>query len=127
MYSCSAMCFIFQCMHAHDQCPLFCRRCLYVAVLVHFLSLLLAGIGVFAALFANHSKRDVSTTLSAGIYLILTATAGPYVVFKPEFVGKLKQCWWKFLIIGFADFYSIYLQTLAFNYTSMSSTQVAIF
>ena len=97
---------------------------MYIAVLVHFLSLLLTGIGVFATLFASHTKRDVSTTLSAGIYLILTATAGPYVVFQPGFIGKLKQCWWKFLIIGFADFYSIYLQTLAFNYTSISSTQV---
>jgi len=87
-------------------------------------SLTLTGVGVFATLFDNHTGKDISTTLSAGAYFILSATAGPYVAYKPGFVDKLKQHWWKFIIIGLSDFYSTYLQTLGFKYTSVASNQV---
>ena len=84
-------------------------------------SLTLTGLGVFATLFGDHTGKDISTTLSAGAYFILSVTAGPCVAYKAGFVDKLKQYWWKFFIIGLADFYSTYLQTLAFRYTSVSS------
>lgn len=88
------------------------------------LPLLLTGIGVFATLFAKHTEKDISTALSAGVYFILSATAGPYAAYQPGFVNKLKRHWWKFMIIGLFDFYSTYLKTLAFQYTSLSSNQV---
>ena len=103
-------------------CLFFCRRLTCISVSIQLLSLSLTGIGVFVTLFASHTRRDVSTTFSAGIYFILSATAGPCVAYQPGFVDKLKRHWWKFMIIGLADFYSTYLQTLAFNYTSVSST-----
>lgn len=88
------------------------------------LPLLLTGIGVFATLFAKHTEKDISTALSAGVYFILSATAGPYAAYQPGFVNELKRHWWKFMIIGLFDFYSTYLKTLAFQYTSLSSNQV---
>ena len=87
-------------------------------------SLTLTGVGVFATLFDNHTGKDISTTLSARAYFIMSATAGPYVAYKPGFADKLKQHWWKFIIIGLSDFYSTYLQMLGFNYTSVASNQV---
>ena len=97
------------------------RFFLYVTVTGQITSLMLTGLGVFATIFGNHTGKDVSTTLSAGAYFILSATAGPCVAYKAGFVDKLKQYWWKFFIIGLADFYSTYLQTLAFQYTSVPS------
>ena len=94
---------------------------LYILVAGQITSLTLTGIGVFTTLFDDHTGEDISTTFSAGAYFILSATAGPYVAYQPDFVSKLKRHWWKFVIIGLADFYSIYLQTLAFGYTSISS------
>ena len=85
------------------------------------LSLIITGLGVFGTLFGDHTGKDVSTTLSAGAYFILSGTAGPCVAYKEGFVDKLKQHWWKFLIIGLSDFYSTYLRTLALRYTSVSS------
>lgn len=87
-------------------------------------SLMLTGLGVFTTLFDNHTGKDISTTLSAGAYFIFSATAGPYMACQPGFVDKLKQLWWKFLIIGISDFYSTYLQTLAYRYTSVPSNML---
>ena len=80
--------------------------------------------GVFATLFSNHTGKDISTTLSAGAYFILSLTAGPCVAYKPGFADMLKKYWWKFMIIALADFYSTYLQTLAYRYTSVSSNML---
>ena len=100
---------------------IFCRFFLYVLVIGQTLSIIITGMGVFATLFGDHTGKEVSTTMSAGAYFILSATAGPCVAYKAGFVDKLKQHWWKFLIIGLSDFYSTYLRTLALRYTSMSS------
>ena len=89
-------------------------------------SLALTGVGVFTSLFDDHTGKDISTTLSAGAYFIFSVTAGPYVTYQQGFVDKIKQYWWKFVIIGIADFYSIYLQTLAFDYTSVSSNLLIV-
>ena len=99
----------------------FCRLFLYVIVTGQITSLMMTGLGVFATSFGNHTGKDVSTTLSAGAYFMLSATAGPCLAYKTGFVDKLKLYWWKFFIIASADFYSTYLQTLAFRYTSVSS------
>ena len=103
---------------------LFYRKFIRILISVQLLSLLVTGIGVFATLFVNHTERNVSTTLSAGVYYILCATVGPYVAYQWGFVEQLKQYWWKFMIIGFLDFYSTYFRTLALSYTSVSSNQV---
>ena len=84
-------------------------------------SLVLTGLGVLTTLFDNHTGKDISTTLSSGAYFILSATAGPYMACQPGFTDKLKKLWWKFLIIALSDFYSTYLQTLAYSYTSVPS------
>ena len=81
-------------------------------------------LGVFTTLLDNHTHKDISTTLTGGAYFMLSATVGLYVAYKPGFIEKLKQHWWKFVIIGLADFYGTYLQTLSFKYTSVSSNQV---
>ena len=98
-----------------------CRYFLYVLVTGQMLSLIITGLGVFGTSFGDHTGKDVSTTLSAGAYFILSATAGPCVAYREGFVDKLKQHWWKFFIIGLSDFYSTYLRTLALRYTSVSS------
>ena len=89
-------------------------------------SLTLTGVGVFTNLLDDQTGKDISTTLSAGVYFIFSATTGSYVAYQPGFVDKLRQYWWKFVIIGTADFYSIYLQTLAFDYTSVSSNLLIV-
>ena len=94
---------------------IFCRFFLYVLVIGQTLSIIITGMGVFATLFGKHTGKEVSTTMSAGAYFILSATAGPCVAYKAGFVDKLKQHWWKFLIIGLSDFYSTYLRTLALS------------
>ena len=108
--------------------PLFifqiCRIFLYILLMGQMLSLMLTALGVFTTLFDNHTGKDIATTLSAGAYFILSATAGPYVACQPGFVDKLKQLWWKFLIIGISDFYGTYLQTLAYSYTSVPSNML---
>ena len=76
-------------------------------------SLALTGTGVFATLFDNPTGKDISTTLSARTYFILSATADSHVAYKPGFVDNLKQHWWKFIIIGLSDFYSTCLRTNA--------------
>lgn len=88
------------------------------------LSLLATGNGVFATLLGKHTGKDVSSTLTAGAYYILSATIGPYIACKTGFVDKIRQHWWKFLIIGLADVYGTYLQTLGYKYTSVASNEV---
>ena len=102
----------------------FCRKFLYILVVGQMTSMALTGLGVFATLLDDHTHKDISTTLTGGAYFMLSATVGLYVAYKPGFIEKLKQHWWKFVIIGLADFYSTYLQTLSFKYTSVSSNQV---
>ena len=87
-------------------------------------SLMVTGLGVFTDLFDDHTGKDIPTTLTGGAYFILSATAGPYMACQPGFIDKLKQLWWKFVIIGLSDFYSSYLQTLAFKYTSIPSNML---
>ena len=53
-------------------------------------SLALTGTGVFATLFDNHTGKDISITLSARAYFILSATADSHVAYKPGFVDNLK-------------------------------------
>jgi len=84
------------------------------------------GLGVFSTLLYNHTGKDISSTLTAGAYYILSAIVGPYIACKPGFVDKIRQHWWKFIILGLADVYSTYLQTLGFKYTSVASNQVSI-
>ena len=90
------------------------------------MSLLLTGIGVFAALLHDHTGKDVSSTLTAGAFFILSATVGPYIAYKPGFVDRIKQHWWKFIFLGVVDVYGTYLQNVAFKYTSVVSNQVHI-
>lgn len=97
---------------------------MYILVTGQITSLTLTGLGVFATLFDNLTGKDISTTLTAGAYFILSATAGIHMAYQPDFFDKLKQHWWKFMIIGLSDFYSTYLQTLAFSYTSVSSNML---
>jgi len=87
-------------------------------------SLPLTGVGVFATLLYDHTGRDISSTLTAGAYYVLSATILPYVAYKPGFVKKLKMHWWKFIFLGIGDVYGTYLQTLAFKYNSVASNQV---
>ena len=72
----------------------------------HFSSTNWGGSSYSPILFDDHTGKDISTTLSAGAYFIFSATAGPYVAYQQGFVDKIKQYWWKFVIIGIADFYS---------------------
>ena len=87
-------------------------------------SLTVTGLGVFTTLLNDHTGKDISSTLTAGAYYILSATVLPYVAYKPGFVDKIKKHWWKFIFLGMADVYGTYLQTLAFKYTSVASNQV---
>ncbi|XP_065907818.1 solute carrier family 35 member F1-like [Dysidea avara] len=87
------------------------------------ISVTVTGLGVFSTLLDNHTGKDISSTLTAGAYYILSATVGPYIACKPGFVDKIKQHLWKFIILGLADVYATYLQTLAFKYTSVASNQ----
>ena len=79
---------------------------------------------MFATLFNKHTGKDISYTLTAGAYYILSATVGPYIACKPDFVDKIKQHWWKFIILGLADVYATNLQILDFKFTSVASNQV---
>ena len=88
------------------------------------ISAALTGLGVFSTLIDKHTGKDIPSTLTAGAYYILSATVGPYIACKPGFVDKLKQHWWKFIVLGVADVYCTYLQTLGFKYTSVASNQV---
>ena len=87
-------------------------------------SLIVTALGVFTDLFDDHTGKAIPTTLTGGVYFILSATAGPYMACQPGFIDKLKQLWWKFVIIGLSDFYNTYLQTLAFKYTSIPSNML---
>ena len=87
---------------------------MFVLVIGQVLSLVATGIGVFATLLHDLTGKDVSSTLTAGAFFILSATVGPYIACKPGFVDKIKQHWWKFIIVGLSDVCGTYLQTLAF-------------
>ncbi|XP_065908206.1 solute carrier family 35 member F2-like isoform X2 [Dysidea avara] len=87
------------------------------------LSLLVTGLGVFATLLENHTGEDVSSTLTAGVFFILTACLGPYIACRPDFLKKLRHYWWKCTIVAIGDVYGTYLQTLGFKFTSVASNQ----
>ena len=88
------------------------------------LALLWTGFGVFAELLNNHTGKDISSTLAAGIFFILAATCGPVMAVKRDFVAKLKAYWWKFLILGIAGVQGDYLQILGLKYTTVTSNMV---
>ena len=100
------------------------RKFILVLLAGQAVSLTVTGLGVFATLLHDHTGKEVSSTLTAGAYYILSATVGPYIAYKPGFMDKIKQHWWKFIFLGLADVYGTYLQTLAFRYTSLASNQV---
>jgi len=97
-----------------------------VLVVGQALSLMLTGIGVFATLLHHRTGKDVSSTLTAGAFFILSATVGPYIACKPGFVNNIKEHWWKFIIIGIVDVYGNYLHNVAYKYASVVSNQVCI-
>ena len=88
------------------------------------LSLFWTGFGVFITLLDNHTGKDISTTLAAGVYFVLSATCGPYMALQRNFVAKLKSNWWKFIILGVADVQGAYLQNLSLKYTTVTSNMV---
>ena len=88
------------------------------------LALLWTGFGVFATLLDNHTRKDISATLAAGIFFVLAATCGPCMAVQRNFVAKLKANWWKFLILGIADVQGAYLQVLGLKYTTVTSNMV---
>ncbi|XP_065908540.1 solute carrier family 35 member F1-like [Dysidea avara] len=102
----------------------FLWKFVFILAIGQVLSVLLTGIGVFATLLHDHTGKDVSSTLTAGAFFILSATVGSYVAYKPGFVDKIKQHWWKFIFLGLADVYGTYLQNVAFKYISVVSNQV---
>ncbi|XP_065908911.1 solute carrier family 35 member F2-like [Dysidea avara] len=96
----------------------------YVLVTGQMLSLLWTGTGVFVILLDNHTGRDISTTLAAGVYFVLSVTCGPYMALQRNFVAKVKANWWKFLILGIADVQGVYLQNLSLKDTTVTSSMV---
>ena len=91
------------------------------------LSLLWTGNGVFVALLDDHTGKDISTTLTAGVYFVLSLTCGPYMALQRNFLAKLKANWWKFLILGITDVQGSYLQNLALKDTTVTSSMVKKF
>lgn len=100
------------------------RYFLFILLAGQVLSLLWTGTGVFITLLDRHTRKDISTTLAAGIYFALSATCGPYMALQRNFVAKLKTNWWKFLILGVADVQGTYLQNLALKDTNITSALV---
>lgn len=88
------------------------------------LALLWTGTGVFVTLLDHHTRKDISTTLAAGVYFALSATFGLYMAFQRNFVAKLKTNWWKFLILGAVDVQGVHLQNLALKDTTITSALV---
>ena len=88
------------------------------------LSLFWTGFGVFVTLLDNHTGKDISTTLAAGVYFVLTVTCGPYMALQRNFVAKIKANWWKFIILGVSDVQGVYLQNLSLKYTTVTSNTV---
>ena len=72
----------------------------------------------------NHTRNEISTTLAAGVYFVLSVTFGPYMALQRNFVTKLKSNWWKFLILGIADVQGAYLQNLSLKDTTVTSSMV---
>ena len=100
------------------------RYLLYVLVTGQILSSFWTGLGVFVILLDNHTGKDISTTLAAGVYFVLSLTCGPYMALQRNFVAKLKTNWWKFVILGITDVQGSYLQNLALKYTTVTSSMV---
>ncbi|XP_065907708.1 solute carrier family 35 member F2-like isoform X2 [Dysidea avara] len=96
----------------------------YVLVTGQIMSLLWTGTGVFVILLDNHTGKDISTTLAAGVYFVLSVTCGPYMALQKNFVAKLKANWWKFLILGIANVQGSYLQNLSLKDTTVTSSMV---
>ena len=102
----------------------FHRYFFYVLVTGQMMSLLYTGTGVFVILLDNHTGKDISTTLAAGVYFVLSVTCGPYMALQRNFVAKLKANWWKFLILGIANVQGSYLQNLSLKDTTVTSSMV---
>ncbi|XP_065907997.1 solute carrier family 35 member F2-like isoform X1 [Dysidea avara] len=98
----------------------------YVLVAGQILSLFWTGFGVFVTLLDNHTGKDISTTLAAGVYFVLTVTCGPYMALQRNFVAKIKANWWKFIILGVSDVQGVYLQNLSLKYTTVTSNTVIV-
>lgn len=90
------------------------------------LSLLFTGYGVFTILLENHSRHEISITLAAGVYFVLSATCGVYMAFQEDFIEKLRANWWKFLFLGVVDVEGLYLQNVALKFTTITSNIVRI-
>jgi len=81
---------------------------------------------VFVALLDNHTGKDISTTLAAVVYFVLSVTCGPYMALQRNFGAKLKANWWKFLIVGVTDVQGSYLQNLSLKDTTVTSSMVIV-
>ena len=100
------------------------RKFAIVLIAGQVLSLLVTGLGVFTTLLENHTGEDVSSTLTAGVFFLMSAFLGPYIACRPGFLKKLQHYWWKCTIVAIGDVYGTYLQTLGFKFTSVASNQV---
>ncbi|XP_065907504.1 solute carrier family 35 member F2-like isoform X2 [Dysidea avara] len=87
------------------------------------LSPLVTGIGVFTTLLENHTGEDISSTLTAGVFFLMSAILSPYIACRPDFLKKLRRYWWKCTIVAIGDVCGTYLQTLGFKFTSVASNQ----
>ena len=96
----------------------------FVLVAGQTLSLLFTGTGVFTILLENHSGHNISITLASGVYFVLSITCGSCMALQKDFVKKLKANWWKFLFLGIVNVEGVYLQNLAYKYTTISSNTV---